>query len=276
MAVAIVSVLPLLMARLAVERAELRQVDAKLRLMGAAVEEANELIVIVSRDGQHSPRESRVLPGGRLRAGRPDRPVARRWSSPTNRSRSSKMSKKVTKGQAWNGTLVHRRNDGSTFQAACAIVPLTNDTGQGDALRADGARHHRRASAARPAHPQRAAVGGRTARVGRRARAEQPAAVDSRLHRAADRRRRAARAAARPRAGAFGSDSRRQDRPQPAGVRPPLVFRANHHARQRHREDHDLAAIVRVRLGEHPALRKLRRRAACRLHQSRKRSSRSF
>ena len=51
MAVAIVSVLPLLMARLAVERAELRQVDAKLRLMGAAVEEANELIVIVSRDG---------------------------------------------------------------------------------------------------------------------------------------------------------------------------------------------------------------------------------
>ena len=51
MAVAIVSVLPLLMARLAVERAELRQVDAKLRLMGAAVEEANELIVIVSREG---------------------------------------------------------------------------------------------------------------------------------------------------------------------------------------------------------------------------------
>ena len=52
MAVAIVSVLPLLMARLAVERAELRQVDAKLRLMGAAVEEANELIVIVSSDGR--------------------------------------------------------------------------------------------------------------------------------------------------------------------------------------------------------------------------------
>ncbi len=37
--------------------------------------------------------------------------------------------KKVTKGQAWNGTLVHRRADGSTFQAACAIVPLTNDQG---------------------------------------------------------------------------------------------------------------------------------------------------
>src|SRR4029453_1836375 len=49
-AVAIVSVLPLLMARLAVERAELRQVDARLRLMGAAVEEANEMILILSSD----------------------------------------------------------------------------------------------------------------------------------------------------------------------------------------------------------------------------------
>src|SRR3954468_421700 len=38
-AVAIVSILPPVMSRLAAERAELRQVDAKLRLMGAAVEE---------------------------------------------------------------------------------------------------------------------------------------------------------------------------------------------------------------------------------------------
>ena len=36
----------------------------------------------------------------------------------------------MTKGQAWNGTIVHRRSDNSTFQAACAIVPLTNDQGQ--------------------------------------------------------------------------------------------------------------------------------------------------
>ena len=129
MAVAIVSVLPLLMARLAVERAELRQVDAKLRLMGAAVEEANELIVIVSRDGQirHANRAFCQAVGYDL----PDL---------MDRSRASVVAEeslykldevqKVTKGQAWNGTLVHRRADGSTFQAACAIVPLTNDQGQ--------------------------------------------------------------------------------------------------------------------------------------------------
>ncbi|WP_410967224.1 PAS domain-containing protein, partial [Salmonella sp. SAL4436] len=38
--------------------------------------------------------------------------------------------KDVPKGQAWSGILVHRRHDGTTFQAACAIVPLANDRGQ--------------------------------------------------------------------------------------------------------------------------------------------------
>ncbi|MEO5741498.1 MAG: ATP-binding protein [Vicinamibacterales bacterium] len=129
MAVAIVSVLPLLMARLAVERAELRQVDAKLRLMGAAVEEANELIVIVSRDGhiRHANRAFCQAVGYEL-------------TDLIDQSRTMVIAeesiakldevKKIAKGQAWNGTIVHRRRDDSTFQAACAIVPLTNDLGQ--------------------------------------------------------------------------------------------------------------------------------------------------
>jgi PAS domain S-box-containing protein len=128
MAVAIVSVLPLLMARLAVERAELRQVDAKLRLMGAAVEEANELIVIVSRDGhiRHANRAFCEAVGHEL--------VDLMGQSRTAVIADESLAKleevnKVPKGQAWNGTIVHRRSDGSTFQAACAIVPLTNDQG---------------------------------------------------------------------------------------------------------------------------------------------------
>ena len=128
MAVAIVSVLPLLMARLAVERAELRQVDAKLRLMGAAVEEANELIVIVSRDGhiRHANRAFCQAVGYDL-ADLLDKP---RISVVADESLAKlEEVKSVTKGQAWNGTLVHRRSDGTTFQAACAIVPLTNDEG---------------------------------------------------------------------------------------------------------------------------------------------------
>jgi PAS domain S-box-containing protein len=128
MAVAIVSVLPLLMARLAVERGELRQVDAKLRLMGAAVEEANELIVIVSRDGliRHANRAFCQAVGYALvdLIDKPRDIIVAEESRP-----KLEDVKKVAKGQAWNGTLVHLRRDGSTFQAACAIVPLTNDRG---------------------------------------------------------------------------------------------------------------------------------------------------
>ena len=128
MAVAIVSVLPLLMARLAVERAELRQVDAKLRLMGAAVEEANELIVIVSRDGQirHANRAFCQAVGYDLA----DLIDQSRAAVIADESIAKiEEAKKATNGQAWNGTIVHRRSDGSTFQAACAIVPLMNDHG---------------------------------------------------------------------------------------------------------------------------------------------------
>jgi PAS domain S-box-containing protein len=123
-AVAIVSVLPLLMARLAVERAEVRHVDARLRLMGAAVEEANELILIISIDGlvRHANRAfCRAL--GYEAVELLDR-------SPTVVLGSESQpvlyeTRNMRKGDAWTGTLVHKRKDGSTFQAACAIVPLT-------------------------------------------------------------------------------------------------------------------------------------------------------
>jgi PAS domain S-box-containing protein len=128
MAVAIVSVLPLLIARLAVERAELRQVDAKLRLMGAAVEEANELILIVSRSGRirHANRAFCDAVGYDLSdlLGRPPTTVLADESI----SRLDEI-KNVMRGQAWTGTLVHRRKTGATFQAACTIVPLTNEQG---------------------------------------------------------------------------------------------------------------------------------------------------
>ena len=37
--------------------------------------------------------------------------------------------KKVTRGYGWSGTMVHKRKDGTTFQAAATIVPLTNERG---------------------------------------------------------------------------------------------------------------------------------------------------
>ena len=127
-AVAVVSVLPLLMARLAVERAELRQVDAKLRLMGAAVEEADELILIVSAEYgvRHANRAFTAAVGYTL-AELIDQPLTALLAE-ESLPRIAEI-KKMPKGQGWAGTMVHKRCDGSTFQAACTIVPLTNQRG---------------------------------------------------------------------------------------------------------------------------------------------------
>jgi PAS domain S-box-containing protein len=128
MAVAIVSVLPLLMARLAVERAELRQVDAKLRLMGAAVEEANELILIVSKSAliRHANRAFCEAVGYEL-SDLIDRSPAELLADESV-SRLDEI-KNLRKGQTWTSALVHRRKDGTKFQAECTIVPLTNEQG---------------------------------------------------------------------------------------------------------------------------------------------------
>ncbi len=127
-AVAIVSVLPLLMARLAVERAELRQVDERLRLMGAAVEEANEMILIVSSDFivRHANRAFCDAVGyeiGELLDQSPAAVLERESQSKLNEIRA------INKGEIWSGTLLHARKDESTFQTACTIVPLTNPQG---------------------------------------------------------------------------------------------------------------------------------------------------
>jgi PAS domain S-box-containing protein len=128
-AVAIVSVLPLLMARLAVERAELRTVDGKLRLMGAAVEEARELILIVSA-------EFRVRHANRAFSSAVGYTLSQLMDQPPSLLLADESLPKigeitkVPKGKAWTGTLVHKRQDGSTFQAACVIVPLINEQGK--------------------------------------------------------------------------------------------------------------------------------------------------
>jgi PAS domain S-box-containing protein len=129
-AVSIVSVLPLLMARLAVERAEVRQADTRLRLLEAAIEQADEHVLIVTRDQriQHANRAfcramgysqaelTRLSPGDLLAD----------QSLPT----FDHINEAVMAGRVWRGTLVHRRKDGSTFQSSSVIVPLSDDHGR--------------------------------------------------------------------------------------------------------------------------------------------------
>src|SRR4051812_5075562 len=113
----VVSVLPILVARLATERDEHHVVNAKLRLMAAAVEEANELILIVSEDGRvrHANRAFCRAIGSALRdlIDQPPGHLLAAESVP----RIEEMTN-LAEGSGWAGTLIHQRKDGTTFQAA--------------------------------------------------------------------------------------------------------------------------------------------------------------
>jgi len=126
-AITVLSVLPLLMARLAVERGGAREADDKRRLLSAAVEHADDLILITDPRGQVEHANSafcRALGYGRGDVGRMKvGEFVATESAPDLKT----MAAAVGAGDVWRGTLVHRRQDNSEFIAAAAVVPLTLD-----------------------------------------------------------------------------------------------------------------------------------------------------
>jgi PAS domain S-box-containing protein len=124
-AVSIISVLPLLLARLAVERAELRRADDRLKLLAAAVEQADELILILTADRKffhandafcralgYSCAELRTI-DPRTLCSDPAEPGGEAGPAPEG-------------GRVWRGALVRRRKDGTTFPSSCVIVSLVD------------------------------------------------------------------------------------------------------------------------------------------------------
>ena len=125
----VVVVMAIALRHLAAERSQLRKVDEKLRLMGAAVEEARELILIVAVDGRlrHANRAFCAAMGyelGELLDKPPSALIAEESAA------SFDAIAKTAKGRAWSGTLVHTRRDGTSFQAATSVVPLVDDQGR--------------------------------------------------------------------------------------------------------------------------------------------------
>jgi PAS domain S-box-containing protein len=126
-AITVLSVLPLLMARLAVERGGARSADEKRRLLSAAVEQADDLILITDPLGRVQHANSafcRALgyePADitRMRVGE----FLAKESSPDLET----MAAAVGAGGVWRGTLMHRRRDDTEFLAAAAVVPLSLD-----------------------------------------------------------------------------------------------------------------------------------------------------
>jgi len=124
-AITVLSVLPLLMARLAVERSGAQEADDKRRLLSAAVEQADDLILVTTPEGDVVHANSafcRAL--GYARA-----EVARmrlaHFLAQESSAQLTSVGETVAAGEVWKGTLVHRRKDASEFLTATAVVPLS-------------------------------------------------------------------------------------------------------------------------------------------------------
>jgi PAS domain S-box-containing protein len=129
-AITVVSVLPLLMARLAVEHGEARQADRKGRLLAAATEQAEEFISIVRPDGSMEHANAAFCAATGFAPAEVGRMAAADFLSEQSRSQVDTIMDAVRSDGVWRGTLVRCRRDGSTFLTSCTVTALADDAGR--------------------------------------------------------------------------------------------------------------------------------------------------
>jgi len=130
MVITIFSILPLLLARLAVERGDARRADRTRRLLAAATEQADDLISIVSPEGHVEHANSAFCRA--LGCGLTDvlgGPTADLLAD-ESRAAAAAIPETVRRDGVWRGTLTRRRKDASTFQSAGTMVALSDEGGR--------------------------------------------------------------------------------------------------------------------------------------------------
>jgi two-component system NtrC family sensor kinase len=109
---------------------ELKRADSKVKLLAAAVEHADELILIVSHDHkiEHANEAFCRAIGHELGelVGMDDRQLL----SEESRGQIDETVQRVREAGVWRGTYTRRRKDGSTFPSATALVPLVDAHGE--------------------------------------------------------------------------------------------------------------------------------------------------
>jgi PAS domain S-box-containing protein len=129
-AITVFSVLPLLMARLAVERGEARQADRRRQLLAEACEQADDFLVILTPDGRitHANRAF-CLAVGYTQAEIIGSASIDLLAEPS-RSQPGVIFEAVRTEGVWRGTIERRRKDGSIFPSSCTVVSLKDDRRQ--------------------------------------------------------------------------------------------------------------------------------------------------
>ena len=120
----------LLSARLASQRTEVRRADARARLLAAAVEQTDSLVMVVRQDGAIEHANAAMLQAlGESRQSIVERGFGDTIASPVE-GFGDKVEEAVRKDGKWRGSFTRRRKDGSTFPVAATVVPLVDAFGK--------------------------------------------------------------------------------------------------------------------------------------------------
>ena len=127
MPVNMAAALPLLMARLAVERLELRTANDKLGLMAATLEQADDQIGIFTTPGRlwHVNAAYRRASGyepDELSTLTPEALLTKE-----SYAQIPEVEATLRAGRVWRGTLTRRRKDGDSYVASSTFVPLVDE-----------------------------------------------------------------------------------------------------------------------------------------------------
>ena len=122
-AVTIISVLPLLVARIATERAELQVAGGTTRLLAQVIEQAQDLIVVVTPDGRcrHANSAFCRAVGFSIEelASMPAHTLV------VNETVSAEdLQLLIQSGRSWRGTMTRVRKDGTTFPVSALLAPI--------------------------------------------------------------------------------------------------------------------------------------------------------
>src|SRR5438034_5394451 len=127
-AVTLISVLPLLVARIAAERAELQQASTTTKLLAQVIEQARDLILVLTPDGRCRHANAAFCRAvGRSKEELTSLRAHELLAHETLAAREIHSSAK--EGGAWRGTVTRTRKDGTTFPVAASIAPLVDDHG---------------------------------------------------------------------------------------------------------------------------------------------------
>jgi PAS domain S-box-containing protein len=127
-AVTLISVLPLLVARIAAERAELQQAGSTMRLLAQVIEQAQDLILVLTPDGRCRHANDAFCRAMGLT--REELSSLHAGDLMTHETISAgEIFTHVRASGGWRGTVTRTRKDGSTFPVSAAVAAIVDDRG---------------------------------------------------------------------------------------------------------------------------------------------------